>query len=171
MQWKNLPAMLARLRKDKKTALCLVAGLLGALLLLFSGSGAKKPETTGQDWSALCTNTERALEQRAEKLLSSVAGVGRVRVIVTLENLESYVYARDTQRDGETGRETEDHVLVSASNEQNGLTERVVMPAVRGVAVSCEGGASPQVQREVSGLICAAFGISANRVYIGAMKK
>ncbi len=170
MQWKNVPALLARLRKDKKAAFYLAAGLLGALLLLFSGGAAKKPETTGQSWSALCAETEKSLEARAEKLLSSVAGVGRVKVIVTLENLESYVYARNTQRAQGEGSETESYVVVSAADGQNGLAERMLMPAVRGVAVSCEGGASPRVRQEVSGLICAAFGIPANRVYVGAMK-
>ena len=166
---KNLPAALARLRKDKKTALYLAAGLLGALLLLFSGNGTKKTEVKAQPWSALCAEMEKTLELRAEKLLSSVAGVGRVRVVVTLERLEGYVYAQNTQR--EDGRDNASFVIVSAADGQNGLTEQVLMPAVRGVAVSCEGGANPQVQRAVSGLLCAAFGIPANRVYIGAMKK
>ena len=100
-----------------------------------------------------------------------MAGVGRVQVVVTLENLEGYVYARDTQRESGEGRETDSYVIVSAADGQNGLAERVLMPAVRGVAVCCEGGASPQVRRDVSGLICAAFGVPANRVYIGAMKQ
>lgn len=170
MDWKKLLALPARLRADKKTAFCLAAGLLGALLLLFSGGTAKKTEKTEPAWSDLCAETEKTLEQKAERLLSSVAGVGRVRVVVTLESLESYVYARDTAREGDGGRETENYVVVSGAAGAGGLTERVVMPAVRGVAVSCEGGASPQVRREVSGLICAAFGVSANRVYVGAMK-
>ena len=41
------------------------------------------------------------------------------------------------------------------------------MPAVCGVAIICEGGASPAVQAELSRLVCALLGIGSHRVYVG----
>ena len=165
----KLGKLLDLLRKDKKTALCAAAGGIGVLLLLISG-GVKQKESGAAAWDQLCAEREQALEKKAEKLLSSVSGVGKVRVVVTLERLDRYEYATNAESRGEAGG-SDTHVIVSGNGRQDGLTQTVVMPAVRGVAVCCQGGGSPQVRREVCGLMCAAFGIPENRVYISPMGK
>ncbi|MBQ7688358.1 MAG: hypothetical protein IJT27_03975 [Clostridia bacterium] len=163
----KLHTLLKKLRKDKKIMLPALAGVAGLLLLLASGAQTSEKTLAADDYFALRTRTEEALEKKAEKLLSTVAGVGKVRVVVTLESLEETVYAKDGETRGDS--ESDQHVVLKQSGSEYGLSERVVMPTVRGVAVSCEGAASAAIRQEVCSLLCAAFGVSANRVYISRM--
>ena len=170
MRPEQIKRLWTKVRTDKKSLLYLAAGAVGLLLLLFSAGADKKTgaEKT-PDWSALSAQAEQTLEKRAERLLSTVAGVGSVRVVVTLKSLEARVYAVNRETSAE-GRETGEYVILSEGNGQSGLAEKILLPEIRGVAVSCEGGARPQVCREVSALLCAAFGVCANRVHVSAMK-
>ena len=47
----------------------------------------------------------------------------------------------------------------------------VSAPAVRGVAVSCEGGGSARVRQEVVELLSAAFGIGAAHIRVSELEK
>ena len=165
----RLPPAVRALLADKKLALCLLCGLLGGLILLFSGGSDK---TDGADQARLADvwRAEARLEARAKRLLSEVKGVGSARVTVTLDNLSSTVYLRNTVKNAGEESERSEYVLVSGSGGRDGLARCVLAPEVRGVAVCCRGGADPRVRKEAVALLCAAFGIPPNRVYITAMK-
>ena len=86
---------------------------------------------------------------------------------MTLDSLEETVYAKDSESRGDA--QSDLYVIVKQSGSEYGLSQKVVMPTVRGVAVSCTGAGSASVRQEVSGLVCAALGVSPNRVYISRM--
>ena len=98
-------------------------------------------------------------------------GVGRVRVLVTVEGLERFVYAQDSMEGGASERTENEYVIVEENGSETGLTLSVISPEVRGVAVSCEGGGSARVRQEVVNLVCAALGIGASRVYVSKLSK
>lgn len=156
------------LRKDKKAAVILAAGLLGMIFLLLScfTDGGDKPVKGSTDIDTF----ERQTEKRLEELLSEVKNVGKVKVTVTCECLEEYEYARDEKQQGDDRNENE-YVIIEENNSDGGLTLRVTAPKVRGVAVCCEGAASDAVKEDVTRLICAALGIGANKVYVSQMKE
>ena len=164
----RLRTAILRAARNKGLLLCLVAAA-GLLLLSFSG-GEKKQNSSETERSAAVAAAETRLETKARRLLSGVRGVGRAEVTVTLDCLESVVYLRNTSRDETGGKETSEYVLVSGAGGKEGLAEKILAPQVRGVAVCCRGGDDPQIRKEVSGLVCAVFGIAPNRVYITAMK-
>ena len=171
MGTEQLKSLWKKIGTDKKSLLCLAAGAAGLLLLLFSAGGDAKPKTeTAPDWNALSAAAEQTLEKRAERLLSTVAGGGGVRVVVTLKSLEARIYAVNRETTAE-GRESDEYVILSEGSGQTGLPEKILLPEIRGVAVSCQGGGNPQVQREVCALLCAAFGVPANRVHVSPMKR
>ncbi len=110
---------------------------------------------------------EAELESRLVKLLSSVEGVGKVKVMVTVECLQAASYAQDVSSCGD--RTESEYVFVEENGEKTGLTLTVASPVVRGVAVSGEGGGSARVRQEVTGLVCAALGVGASRVYVSRL--
>ena len=163
-EWKQ------KLLADKKLLLLLCVFLAGLLLFAFSGAvGNKKEPQPSSDLYALRASLEKTLEQRAEKLLSSVDGVGKVHVLVTLQSLQEYRYAENAQQGGETGQSRNEIVIVEENGEKTGLTVTVLSPVVQGVAVSCEGGGSARVRQEVTRLLCAAFDIGAGSVYVSKL--
>ena len=169
MRTEQLKRLWTKLGADKKNLAILAAGALGLLLLLLSsGGGESKKAGKPEDWNTLSGTLEQTLEKRAERLLSTVSGVGKAKVVITLKSLEAQVYAQNRDVTAE-GRETDEYVILSEDGDEAGLREKILLPEIRGVAVSCEGGASPQVCREVSALLCAVFGVPANRVHVSPM--
>ena len=124
----------------------LLAGVLGLVLLVVGavGVGEKEETATGADTSE-SDAYRHALEAEIAEACSQVRGVGKTKVILTIETGESYLY--DGSR--KTG---------------------TVPPEVRGVVIICEGGGSDRVKRELTDLVCALCHLSANRVYIAEMR-
>lgn len=132
------------------------------ILLLFLGGGSEQ-KTVGKEEGAadVAARTEAyrvALEEELTLLCSQVEGVGRLDLLLTLEGSERAVYATDT---GESGRT--DYVMSGGE----GLLLYREYPAVRGVAVVCEGGADPAVRAQLTALLSALLDIGTNRISIG----
>ena len=154
---------------DRKPLLIVGLGVVGMLCLLFSGGGEKleKPSETTDLASAQATAT-----QQLESLLRTVDGVGKVKVCVTLDRLQTNVYAVNAEQTSEPDRsqKSEKYVFTKVGNNEQGMILYTVMPQIRGVAVSCEGGGSLLVRQEVTRLIGAAFGIPSNRIWVTKMQ-
>ena len=84
-----------RLVSDKKALLLAAVFVLGVLLLALSGTGGGSSKKKSDDAYAGISALENELEQRAVKLLSGVKGVGRVRVLITVDRMEEAVYAEN----------------------------------------------------------------------------
>ena len=110
------------------------------------------------------TEAEKALERRLENLLSEVGGVGRVKVMVTLDGTWESIYAKDSETKDVS--EKDEYVTVKENGKNTGLKIRSVRPDIKGVGVSCEGADSAAVRENITSLICAALGIPSNRVYV-----
>jgi len=155
-----------RILSDKKALIIIAVFFLGLILLAFSGISSDKTKNAAENASDGRLTMEKELESRAEKLLSSVEGVGKVKILITVESYDESVYAKDEQTDEDGGKYTGEYVIIEESGSKTGLKTKTVSPVIKGVAVSCEGGGSAKIRSEVTSLICAAFGISANRVYV-----
>ena len=156
---------LKKIYEDKKLLFTVLLGVAGILLMLFAGP-------VSRDSSAKTDNTpafsQNAIKKELEALLKTVDGVGKVCVYVTVENDGSFVYARDgsEKTDGEKTERSDEYVNAG----DGGLLLECVRPSVRGVGISCEGGASGVVRQEVTKLVSAALGIPSNRIWVTKMK-
>lgn len=162
-------AIRIKLRSDKKLLPILLAGLAGILLLAFSSF---VPGSEGKAEKTDADSTQMKMTRELEALLKTVDGVGKVRVYLTIESLEESEYAKNIDvSEKETAKEKKDeYVLIGDGGNKKGLVIRSLQPVVKGVAVSCSGGGSNVVRREVTGLVCAALGIKSDRVWVTKMK-
>lgn len=156
--------------------LLLLAALCGIALLLFgSGKWTGQPtapaESTDTPQSVL-SDYAHTLEKEIAEACSKVRGVSQVSVLVSLDGDFENVYAMDedtTQRDG-TLQSAKHYVTVgSGSNEQTILLSRK-FPRVTGIGIVCVGGSDPSVRAELTALLCATFGLGANKIYITEAK-
>ena len=132
----------------------LLLAALGILLLLFGGAGGEKSASAASsDLLAEAEEYRLSLEKELEMLCSSVRGVGQIDILLTLDGSSYAVYAKDAS--GEYTAVGGECVLLSRD-----------LPAVRGAAVVCDGGADPAVRAELTSLIGAALNIGSNRIYI-----
>ena len=170
-----------------KTSMLAAAGILAMALLLLPGlfsSGAKEdaaPQTELEAAESL-EKYASALEQKLCETLGAVEGVGRVKVLLTMEKGQERVYA--TERQSGTGNRTsltgesqksientadsnEKYILVrGASGAEEPILLRVLEPTVRGVVILCEGGGDPGVRESVIAAAKAALAVPANRISV-----
>ncbi len=124
-----------------------IVGALGiALLFLSNFIHLDKPGSTqtGESAAAYGSQTESDLED----LLSHIQGVGKTRVLLTMENSVESVYL------------------------DNGTTKtKEIEPRIRGVLVLCEGGDNPVAVARVSEAVTKALDISSAKVCISKLSE
>jgi len=177
------------LSKDMKVKLIVMIGILGMALILISqfmdtGSGRSSGRHPQAMESAGFTNEEyiRILEERLQTLISEIEGVGRNKVMITLESGVEYVYAQEQRRSTDATRDSGGELPVGGRIQESveqrfilvdtefGRREALVLtrrpPRVRGVVIVCEGADNILVQEKLISVVTTALGIPSTRVSV-----
>ena len=125
-------------------------------------------------------------EQKLEEALRYVEGVGKVRVLITLQNSEHKIVEKDGPEEYSSTNETDsaggsrilgenriDKSTIYTSDGQGGNVPYVVMtiePVVEGVVVIAQGADQISVQENIIEAIQVLFNIDANKIRIVKMK-
>ena len=180
--------------------------IIGGLLLLVityplpsdSGKSGQKTAGTAQESGSAVSvsvqNTaggstsdyETRLENRLEKVLSSIDGAGKVKVFITFSDYGRYVVEKDITyvRDNEErngGGEQDVSILTTENGEttvytanENGeqvpFIRQQILPSVQGVLVVTQGGRNETVAKEMKEAIMALFGIDEHKIKVVKMK-
>lgn len=138
--------------------------VVGVLLMILPGMLLKKDESSEKEESADTVYYSSIIENKLTELITSLSGVGEAKVVVTLDCTTQSVWATN-EKTGE-GSSAVEYVIISGSDGEEPVPIKEIYPKVRGVAVVCEGGSDAKVQKRVTELICAALGISANKIAV-----
>ncbi len=157
--------------KAGKLRLLIILGgaVLGILLLLLAGGNSLSGDR-GEDIEKTENEEEtlRAyqdyLEGRVKSICETVAGVGSVTVVVTLDGDFEEIYAKE-QKDG-----NEEYVIVGSGSSASALHLSRLTPKIAGIGVVCHGGGNADVRQELISLLAAAFDVPSNRIYITQAK-
>lgn len=170
--WQNLWGRLTAAGGDRTVRFLVLLGVAGMLLIALTEWWPRRSAVDTSAVTVTATQVEQALESRITDLLDTVAGVGRCRVMVTLENGEQTVYAADTTRSTTDGGESasESYLTVDTADGPVGLPITRIQPTVRGVVVVCAGAEDPAVSERVRAVITTAFHISERRVCVVQQK-
>lgn len=190
LQWKE------KLEAVKKKAgmknICLLMLAAGLFLLSFSDrlftkqeSGEIKEETNQalEDTVKEAQEVEAdAMEQKLEELLAAVKGVGKVRVMITLNDYGEKEILKDQQSSSSSLNETDasggTRVNISSEQEETTIYDgenqpfvtRETAAKVSGILVICEGGGNSEVVFEIVSAAEALFGVPAHRIVVLEMK-
>ncbi len=166
---------LTELTKDKKKAVFIIIGVV-LMFLLFLGEFEEQTETeeiTADNTSFYASKYTQKAEKDLEKLLSRINGVGKVKVLVTLDSCYENVFAKGYKSDvkeneNETQSETEEEYIVikKGSNNEESLIVKVYEPTVKGVAVVAEGADDIYVKKAITETVCALYDISSAKVSV-----
>lgn len=169
---KSIVSFINKIKKDKKLIIIIALGLAGMLLLLFSSSSSQSSEPKAAEKSDI-GSVEQGIERQLTELLKSVDGVGRVKVMVTLEALEERIVAQNTESesDSDSSEEKNEYVLLEDSGDTDGLTLKIITPVIRGVAISCEGAVSSAMKQEIIKLVSTGLGIPSSKVWVTKMQE
>lgn len=187
-----------------------VLAMVGILLMLLSSKiqPAKKAEPPAAPNSEVATDTnvsgedgtepvfgskasasswEERMENRMKEILSLIAGVGRVELVITLDQGPEYVYNfnsavtnnRTEEKDNAGGTRS----VTDTSNTNNMVVartkdgdERPIMrtekaPTIKGVLVVAEGAENPRVNTELTRAVNTVLGVDLYKIYVLPYKR
>lgn len=155
-----------------KEKLLVLACLFGVLLILLSefvstGSSSKKAESTDyQQYTA-------SLENKTENIISSIDGVGKCKVMITLQETDENFYAQNTDESTDNGSisKKSEYVLYEDNNNDSPVLIKQSFPKVMGVAVVCQGGDNANVKEKVISAVSSLFGISSAKISVSKINR
>ncbi len=157
-----------------KNKYILLVAIVGVTLLLIRPGGSDVVSTVEQTVSEGFDLDE--FEAELSTILSKTAGVGKVRVMLTLNSTMETVYANErrmTLRETETTTdetiESEPSVISGGSKGSTAMVIRENYPDFRGAVVICEGGDNATVRLSVIEAVSALTGISTDRITVMKM--
>ncbi|MBQ9516767.1 MAG: hypothetical protein IJR60_01655 [Eubacterium sp.] len=163
---------LKKLRKsDSKIKVAVIIGLVGILLLGLSEAVPKKSADSKKQ-EITCAEYTAELESKTQQIISSIDGVGRCRVMITLKNSNENIYAKnntENANDGNYSSESE-YVLYDGENGESPVLIKEFYPEIKGVAVVCSGADNIAVRENVIKCISSLYGISTAKISVAKLK-
>lgn len=176
----------------------IVLALLGVLILVIALPTGKKEGQTATESGLLDTEKammdteteeaqgqEEALERRLEQFLSCMEGAGQVKVMITFSSTEEQVvekdipslYSQTSETDSAggsrsiTSQDLDEETVYTTDRAGNQIpyVRKTLAARVEGVTVLAQGGGSAVVQRNITDVIEALFGIEAHKIKVAKM--
>lgn len=182
-------AKLQNMGKGKSQLLIIL--LVGVLLIVIA-MPVKKTSDKNNDGSqpALQTDTgdaayEQEIERRLETALSQAEGVGKVKVMMTLQSSSEKVIEKDTENTGQNmdesdksggTRTTKENSVKEATvydsksqGEQTPYVRKEISPEIAGVIVVAQGGDNAVVIENITDAVCALFDVDTHKIKVMKM--
>ncbi len=146
-----------------------LAVLLAGVLLLASGSscsGGQEPK--GETESVVKGFDLDDFEEKLCGKLEAIKGVGRVSLMLSLDETEEAVYAVNVRRTegGAQSYESDLAVLSDGSYGEEPVTLKRLQPSFRGAVVLCDGADDVQVRLAVTNAVSTVCGIGSDKVTV-----
>lgn len=128
--------------------------------------------------------SEYNLEENLEDILSNMAGVGKVKVLVTYSETSEVVAmynekstSNNTEETDTNGgirkieqTDTDKEIIYEEKNGQKSpITQKVIMPKIEGAIITAEGASNPTIKTNIIQAVSAATGISTYRIQVFEM--
>ena len=154
----------------KKYKYAILILLIGAALMLMPSvqTGSKKESST-----PVATISESSLQDELEDILSSVKGVGKVRVMLKEAMGAETIYQTNqdiTVSDSGSDSRVEVITITDADRNEQGLVKQVNPPQYLGVIVLCEGADNPATKLAVTEAVSKITGLGADKIAVLKMK-
>lgn len=186
--WEKLG--LGKDKKMKEKAIILVvtgaAILLAGNILFSKPAGKKNVEKSTVPDNSLLVNTDRiddasAVEVKLKEILSSIAGAGNCKVMITYASTEEIIpFVNKNTSEGITDEKDssggarkstnieieESIILEEASGARKPAISKKVAPKAVGAVVVCPGGDNPNVKEAVSKTLQALFDLPAHKIHV-----
>lgn len=159
--------------KVAKTALYCAIIAVALIVFAFSGNVNKREAEKSDAANDKRTDADSAarLEQKLEAILSSMRGVGKTRVMLTLDRTSEQVFAANEKRtNGEKNASTESRpATLQSGGREEAIVLTEVYPKIRGVIVIAEGAADIRVKLSIAAAVSTVLGIDEKNVEVFVM--
>lgn len=109
----------------------------------------------------------KALEEELADLLGAMSGVGKVKVMITLQNMGEDIL--DKNMDSDENSYSSSTVLYDCGDYEAPYVIRQDAPQIEGVVVVCEGGGDAVVAAKISDVIQSLFSVEMHKITVVKM--
>lgn len=162
---------------EKKIKIIVFIGIIGMLLIMVSSFIPQKEKVEENPVQFdYYENYKSETEKSLEELLKSIYGVGEVKVMLTLQSTEHYIYAEENKSvessDVSSSNEQNENKLVKIENggQESALVKHINLPEISGVVVVCEGGDNARTCECIYRSVSTALGIPTSKIYVTKIK-
>ena len=171
IKWNRIFEKIQNKSGKEKITIVVLTGILLLVISLPTGSKSGQTETnentqtrqTGLSESA--KSYETVLEEKLEKALKKVEGVGEVSVVITLKNTSEKIIAADSDYSESVIQESDSAGGVRSTTQQSGSTSNIYydtqegsepyvtkenMPEVEGIVIVAKGGGDGNVCADIT---------------------
>ncbi len=157
------------LKSGDKKKLIIVVGIIGIVLIMLSEFVPKTalPEKSTSETFDYYSYVE-SLEEKTEKIISSISGVGKCEVMITISNTDENIFAKniDENSDDSSYSRKSEYVFYEADSGDAPVLIKQNLPKVQGVLIVCEGGDDVVVREAVISSVTSLFNISSGKVSV-----
>lgn len=168
IDFKNKTKNLFEMKNSKK--IIAVIGVLGVILIMLSEfiPQNKSNESSKTNSITEYSDYKESLEKQLLGILSSIQGVGKCKVMITLEETQECVFAKNekAQNSQNDNSSENEYVIIDNSGNETPVLIKEYFPKVLGVAIVCEGAENSLVCEEITNSVTALFDISSNRISV-----
>lgn len=167
MDWMNISKKAKELAGKYKYVLLIL--MLGIFLMSLPEGKTEPAQLEIPDQEPAAYGTAEELEA----ILSQIAGVGKVRVMLTEAAGSETIYQTDEDRSASSDSESlrvETVIISDSDRSESGLVRTVVPPIFLGAIIVCQGGDSPAVRLSVVEAVSNVTGIGTDRITVLKMK-
>ena len=167
-------------KKENILKVTVIVGLVGIVLIFCSNFiGGEKKDTFAE---ASAEETDTVSEYRMElcdelgNMLASIEGVGKTKIMLTLDGTVRNIYAtdndvqqRETSGDKQSNERQSCIVVRQNDGSEKALTVGQLMPKIKGVLVVCEGGDKEEVCVKITEAVSAALDVNKSHICVSKM--
>ena len=169
-------------KKENILKVTVIAGLAGIVLIFCSDFfGGREKEDTFAEVSESETYTVEEYRQglcdELGNMLASIEGVGRTKIMLTIDGTVRNIYAtdndiqqRETSSDKQSNEKQSCIVIRQNDGSEKALTIGQLMPKIKGVLVVCEGGDKEEVCIKVTEAVSAALDVTKSHICVSKLE-
>ena len=144
-------------RRLQQARIPLLIMAIAMLLLLSTGKGNASRENLSRTQSDATPSSLEEDELRLTEALQAIEGVGKTRVLLSVEVSAQTDYLSDAEKTV---------ILSAGSGKQEALAFRTRSPVYLGAVIVCEGGDDPNTQWKVLDAVSTFTGLRADRITV-----
>lgn len=156
----KVPEKLNQWLNDKQKQKYLFAAFVCGLCLMLLPT-AQAEEQTVTDATGDVSYSVETEEERLEKVLSSIRGAGKCKVLLSVRSGAQLILAED---EGET-------VVISNSGRQSTVTVQKRYPDYMGAVIVAEGGGNATVRYDILSAVMSYTGLGADKITICSLEE
>lgn len=154
------------LDKYKYVVLILCIGIFMMLLPDRAGKASQQETATPEKLPV-------SQAEELENILGQIAGVGKIKVLLTEADGAQTIYQTDEDRSDSGGNErlrVETVIVTNGDREEVGLVRSVTPPVYLGAIIVCQGGDIPSIKLAIVQAVSGVTGIPSDRISVLKMK-